>query len=391
MGDMATSASSRREIAVFEPYLGDDTLGAVARAFEERWLGMGTSTKEFEELLAEFLQLEGRRVVATNTGTSALHLALLSAGAGPGVEVIVPSFNFVADHQAITATGASPVFCDIEDQTLGLDPNRVRELVREETGILLPLHFSGIPCLIDELYDIAQEQGLRVVEDATHAIGSHAGTRKIGSFGDLACFSFDPVKVITSIDGGAVVVPASEDLAALQQRRLLGIDRDTIERYANRRAWDYDVIRPGFRYHLTNVLARVGISQLARIDEFVANRQGYCRIYQSLLAGVDGIETPKSDYTGVSPFIYWIRVMDGRRDSLVEHLGERGISTGIHFMPAHSYSLYRNCLRGELPVTERVSSEIVTLPLHAIMNDGEVEYICGAIKDFAERVGSGAA
>jgi dTDP-4-amino-4,6-dideoxygalactose transaminase len=382
MSDASEKTPPTREIAVFEPYLGHDTLAAVADAFHERWLGMGAATQEFEERLADFLGGENRSVVATNTGTSALHLALLSAGAAAGVEVIVPSFNFVADHQAITATGATPVFCDIEEDTLGPDPERIRELVNERTGIVLPLHFSGIPCRIDDIYQLADEHRLRVVEDATHAIGSSVGGRKLGSFGDIACFSFDPVKVITSIDGGALVVPATDDIAAIQQRRLLGIDRDTIERYKNRRAWEYDVLLPGFRYHMTNVLARVGLSQLARIDEFIGNRQMYCRLYQSRLAALEDVRISASDYDGVSPFIYWIRVDSSRRAALIDHLRGRGIATGIHFMPAHSYSLYRDCPRGELPVTERVSSEIVTLPLHSFMHESDIDFICDAIADF---------
>jgi dTDP-4-amino-4,6-dideoxygalactose transaminase len=374
--------SPRREIAVFEPYIGHDTLAAVAGAFHDRWLGMGAATREFEEEIERYIGGTDRRVVATNTGTSALHLALLAAGAQPGVEVIVPSFNFVADHQAISATGATPVFCDIDEETLGLDPDCVADLVSERTRILLPLHFSGIPCRIDELYTIATAHGIRVVEDATHAIGSAVGSRTIGSFGDIACLSFDPVKVITSIDGGAVILPATEDIAATLERRLLGIDRDTTERYKNRRAWDYDVVREGFRYHLTNVLARVGLSQLARIDEFIENRQSYCRRYQERLEGVAGISTPRTDYEGVSPFIYWVRVDGGRRAQLIEHLRSRGVSTGIHFMPAHAYSLYTGCPRGDLAVTERVSAEIMTLPLHSFMHEADIDYICEAIADF---------
>ena len=207
---MSADGTPTRQIAVFEPYLGHDTLGAVAQAFHERWLGMGAATREFEEAIEAYLAVGDRSVVATNTGTSALHLGLLAAGAGPGVEVIVASFNFVADHQAITATGATPVFCDVEDETLGLDPGRVAELLSEQTRIVMPLHFSGIPSRIDELYRLTEAHGLRVVEDATHAIGTSVGDRKIGSFGDITCFSFDPVKVITSIDGGAVVLPPTE-------------------------------------------------------------------------------------------------------------------------------------------------------------------------------------
>jgi dTDP-4-amino-4,6-dideoxygalactose transaminase len=379
---VSTEETPPRKIAVFEPYLGHDTLGAVAQAFHERWLGMGAATREFEEALAAYLDAGDRNVVATNTGTSALHLGLLAVGAGPGVEVIVASFNFVADHQAITATGATPVFCDIEDETLGLDPAHVDELLCEQTRIVMPLHFSGIPSRIDELYRLIEPRGLRVVEDATHAIGTSVDGRKIGSFGDITCFSFDPVKVITSIDGGAVVLPPTEDLAETQQRRFLGIDRDTIERYKNRRAWEYDVLRPGFRYHLTNVLARVGLSQLARIDEFVQNRQQYCRRYQTNLASVSGIRLPQSDYTGVSPFIYWLRVLDDRRADFIDHLRDRGVATGIHFMPAHRYSLYESCRRGDLTVTDRVSSEIVTLPLHSFMHESDIDYVCEAVTDF---------
>jgi dTDP-4-amino-4,6-dideoxygalactose transaminase len=298
------------------------------------------------------------------------------------VEVIVASFNFVADHQAITATGATPVFCDIESETLGLDPERVSELVNDRTGVLLPLHFSGIPSRIAELHEVASEHALRVVEDATHAFGSAVAGRSVGSFGDLACFSFDPVKVITSVDGGAIVLPNAEDAVVARERRVLGIDRDAVDRHERQRPWDYDVTLPGFRYHLSNVLARVGLSQLERIDEFIANRQTYCQRYQRLLAGVDAVQTPRSDYEDVSPFIYWIRVEGGRRAALIAHLRERGIETGIHFMPAHSYSLYRDCRRGELPVTERVCSEVLTLPLHSFMHEDDIDYVCESIADF---------
>jgi dTDP-4-amino-4,6-dideoxygalactose transaminase len=208
------------------------------------------------------------------------------------------------------------------------------------------------------------------------------GGRRIGSFGDITCFSFDPVKVITSIDGGAVVLPEDADAAEVEQYRFLGIDRDTIERYKNRRAWEYDVVRPGFRYHLTNVLAHVGLSQLDRVDEFIANRRRYCRLYEEHLRGLEGLVTPGSTFDDVSPFIYWVRVRDGRRLAFIEHLKERGVATGIHFMPAHRYTFYRDAPRGELSVTEQVASEIVTLPLHSFMHESDLAYICDAVRTF---------
>jgi dTDP-4-amino-4,6-dideoxygalactose transaminase len=369
------------KIPVFVPATGIDTLRAVTDAFHVGWLGMGSFTKEFEARIADYLG-GGRTVLATNTGTSALHLALELAGVGPGDEVITTSFNFVADHQAITATGAEVVFCDIRDEDLGLDPEKLASLITPRTKAILPLHYAGIACRIDEIYRIAEKHGLRVIEDATHAFGSSVGGRKIGSFGDITCFSFDPVKIITSIDGGAVVTGRAEDLATLQQMRFLGIDKDTAERYKNQRAWEYDVLRQGWRYHLTNINASIGLSQLARVDEFIAKRRRSCRRYNQLLAGVPGVRVPQTDFDDVSPFIYFLRVDASRRLGLIEHLAARGIATGIHFLPAHEFTFYKNARRGDLSVTNRVCGEIMTLPLHTEMTTELVDRIAGEIRAF---------
>jgi dTDP-4-amino-4,6-dideoxygalactose transaminase len=369
-------------IPVFQPVIGDDTLKAVSDAFEVGWLGMGAATAAFEKGIAERIGAGDRQVVATNTGTSALHIAVALAGVGPGDEVIVPSFNFVADHQAISAEGASPMFCDIREDNLGIDPDQAEALISERTKAIMPLHFAGVPCDLDRVYKLAEANGLRVIEDATHAFGSLYGGKTIGGFGDLTCFSFDPVKIITSIDGGAVVMPPGGEVGRAKHLRLLGIDKDTELRYQNKRAWDYDVVSKGFRYHLTNINASIGLSQLARVDEFISGRQSSCRLYNELLSGVPTIRIPETDFEGISPFIYTIRVLDGRREALIEHLRANGIATGIHFMPAHTYSYYRACRRGDMTVTERISSQILTLPLHSGMQGETVERICSEIRSF---------
>jgi len=194
---------------------------------------MGAITKEFEERIATFLGLDNRYVVATNTGTSALHLALRVAGIGPGDEVITPSFNYVADHQAIRMTGANVVMCDIRDDNLGIDCEKAELLITEKTKVIIPLHFAGIPCDQTGVYQLAEKYGLRVIEDAMHAFGTTINKRKMGSYGDITCFSFDPVKIITSIDGGCVVVNSLEEVQRLHRMRLLGVDKDTTERYKN--------------------------------------------------------------------------------------------------------------------------------------------------------------
>ena len=369
-------------IPVFQPAIGVDTVKAVTDALHVGWLGMGALTRSFEEEIGRFLELKERHVVATGTGTAALHIALLAAGVKPGDEVITASHNFVADHQAILACGAEPVLCDVADDDLGLDPARCEELIGPRTRAIVPLHYAGIPCRLPQILELAQRRGVRVVEDATHAFGTRVGGRPIGSFGDVACFSFDPVKVVTSIDGGCVVTPHTEDVQVLHQYRLLGIDKDTAERYKNTRAWDYDVVSVGYRYHLTNILASIGLSQLARASEFIANRRRSCRLYSTLLSGVEGLRPPLSDFADVSPFIYYIRVPAARRADLVQHLKDEEIDTGIHFVPAHRFRLLESCRRGDMAVTERASSELMTLPLHSLMATETVERVATAIRRF---------
>lgn len=368
-------------IPVFQPVIGVDTIKAVVDALHAGWLGMGAITQAFEDGIARFLGLEGRYVLATNTGTSALHLGLLAAGVGPGDEVITPAFNFVADHQAIVATGAAPVLCDVDEVTLGLDPDKAAALIGPRTKAIVPLHFGGVAGRVKELFALAERHRVRIVEDATHAFGTRVDGRAVGSFGDITCFSFDPVKVITSIDGGAVVVGDAAVLEQLRHWRFLGIDRETMARYKNSRAWEYDVVSQGFRYHMTNINAAVGVSQLTRVEEFITSRRHACRLYNRLLADVAEVRCPATDFEDVSPFIYTVRVPAARRERLIERLRASGIATGIHFLPAQDFTYLKSCRRGDLAVTERVSREILTLPLHTHMPEATVERVAAAIRE----------
>lgn len=375
-------ASAPTSIPVFVPYIGVDTLKHLTDALDVGWLGMGATTKEFEERIGAYLGLHDRYVVCTNTGTSALHIALLAAGVGPGDEVITPSFNYVADHQAIRTTGAEVVMCDVNDDDLGIDLASATALIGPRTKAIVPLHFSGIPCRLREVYALAERHGLRVIEDGCHAFGSTLDGAKIGSFGDITCFSFDPVKIITSIDGGCVVVPTQADVGRLHHLRLLGVDKDTTLRYQNSRAWDYDVVSEGYRYHLTNILASVGVSQIKRVDEFIRNRQSVCARYSAAFDGIPGLRVLRRDYGDVSPFIYSLRVQGGRREALIEHLAARRIEVGIHFVPVHRHTYFAAARRSPMPVTERVVDEVLTLPLHSIMSEATVERVIDGVRSF---------
>ncbi|HXN08102.1 MAG TPA: DegT/DnrJ/EryC1/StrS family aminotransferase, partial [Candidatus Acidoferrales bacterium] len=313
---------------------------------------------------------------------AALHIALRAAGVGPGDEVITPSFNYVADHQAIHMCGADIVMCDIRDDNLGIDCEKAAALCGPRTKAIVPLHFAGIPCDIKGVYELASKRGLRVIEDACHGFGSLVDGKRIGSFGDIAAFSFDPVKVVTSIDGGCVIVQDHAELERLRHLRLLGIDRDTTERYKNRRAWDYDVVSEGYRYHLTNILASVGISQIKRVEGFISTRQAVCRQYNEAFHALPGVKTPATDFLGVSPFIYSLRIRDGKRQALVDHLRGLQIDAGIHFVPVHKHTFFKDARRGDMSVTDRVVEEVVTLPLHSCMRQDFVERVIDGVRSF---------
>jgi dTDP-4-amino-4,6-dideoxygalactose transaminase len=369
-------------IPVFAPHIRADTIKHLLDALEVGWLGMGATTKEFEERISAYLGLQGRFVVATNTGTSALHIALIAAGVGPGDEVITPSFNYVADHQAIRMAGAEVVMCDIRDDNLGMDCEKAESLITKKTKAIIPLHFAGIPCDQANVYGLAEKHGLRVIEDAMHAFGTTITERKIGSYGDIACFSFDPVKIITSIDGGCVVVNSEKELHHLHHLRLLGVDKDTSERYRNSRAWDYDVVDQGFRYHLNNIMASIGVSQIKRVDEFIASRRTVCRAYSEAFRSFDGVKVPQSDFSNISSFIYSLRVCGGKREGLINHLSSKGIDAGIHFVPVHKHAHFKNARCGDLSVTDRVVNEVLTLPLHSNMKPEFIDRVIEGVSSF---------
>ena len=369
-------------IPVFQPHIGPDVVEHLLEALDVGWLGMGATTQEFEERIADYLGLEQRFVCATNTGTAALHIALRAAGIGPGDQVITPSFNYVADHQAVRMTGAEVVMCDVREDNLGIDVAKAGNLVNEATKAIIPLHFAGLPCDLAGVRTLAAEHDLRVIEDGMHAFGSSIAGEKIGSSGDVCCFSFDPVKIITSIDGGCVVVNSEAELTTLQHLRLLGVDRDTTERYKNRRAWEYDVVSEGYRNHLTNIMASIGVSQIKRIDEFIASRQTVCKRYSEAFAEFDQLTVPYTDFDEVSPFIYSLRVPHDQREGLIAHLQDKRIDTGIHFVPVHKHSYFANAPRGDMSVTDKVVQEVLTLPLHSNMREEFVERVVDGVTSY---------
>jgi perosamine synthetase len=366
-------------IPVQRPYLGQEELNAVARVFEDRWLGMGMVTREFEDRLREFLG--AKHVIAVNTGTAALHLAVAALELQDGDEVIVPSLTFIASVQAILATGARPVFCEVSKETLNIDVLDARQRVTERTRAIMPVHYGGLACDMDELLALARERKIWVVEDAAHAFGSSYKGRRIGTLGDVTCFSFDPIKNVTCGDGGAVVTDNDELARRVLPMRNVGISQDSWVRRTTSRSWYYEVVAPGYRYHLGNLNAAIGLEQLKRLELFRARKQSIVRRYEEAFQNVNGLALPVRNIDETFPFFYIVRVLEKRRDALVEYLQEKGVGTGVHYIPNHLQPLFAD-LRVPLPTTERLFEEILTLPLYFEMTDADVETVIAAVRSF---------
>tara|TARA_B100000953_G_scaffold285565_1_gene266272 strand:+ start:1169 stop:2296 length:1128 start_codon:yes stop_codon:yes gene_type:complete len=369
-------------IPVFAPCLGIDTMKHLTDALDVGWLGMGSTTKRFEDNLSKYFNLKKRFVLATNSATSALHLGLKVMGIKPGDEVITPSFNCIADAQAIGWTGAKVVLCDIKEKDLGIDCEKAKKLITKKTKAIIPLHYAGIPCEQKEVYELAKKHNLRIMEDCCHAIGTKIKGKKIGSYGDIAVFSFDPVKTITSIDGGCIIVNDKKEKKIAENLRLLGMNKDTIERYKNKRAWIYDVVSEGYRYHMTNILASIGISQLNRLDEFITSRQKICKLYNESFREIPDLVTPKSDFNDISPFIYTPRILNQRREKFIDHMNKLKIDIGIHWNPIHRFSYFSKSKKDELSITNKIADEICTIPLHSNMRSEHVNRVINGVKSF---------
>jgi dTDP-4-amino-4,6-dideoxygalactose transaminase len=366
-------------IPVQRPYLGREELDALAGVFDTRWLGMGSVTADFEDKLRRYLGAD--HVIAVNSGTSALHIALDGLGLQPGDEVLVPSLTFVASVQAIVATGARPVFCDVSADSLTMNIEDAFGRVTKRTKAVMPVHYAGVPCEMDDILPLARERNIRIVEDAAHAFGSAYKGRKVGTLGDVTCFSFDPVKNITCGEGGAVVTDNDDLAARIIPKRILGIDKDTWSRMRQERNWFYNVITPGYRYHMSNLNAAIGLEQLKRLDSFKVRKQAIVGRYDEAFKNISGLALLKHDLKQIFPFLYVLRVLEKQRDALMKYLREKDIRTGVHYVPNHLQPLFAD-FRATLPVTEQIYEEILTLPLYFEMTDGDVGTVIDAVYSF---------
>lgn len=370
---------SGKLIRLSKSCLGEAEKLAVMDVLDKEFLGMGIEVQQFEQALTEYF---GRTAVCVVNGTAALQLALQACDIGAGDEVLVQSLTYVASFQAISATGAKPVACDVCPETLTLDWRDAEKRLTPKTKAIMPVHYGGGVGDLGALYAFARRHGLRVIEDAAHALGTTYQSERVGSFGDIACFSFDGIKNITSGEGGSIVTSDPEVLRIVRDARLLGVEKDTEKRYTGQRSWEFDVTAQGWRYHMSNIMAAIGLVQLERFSEKALVRQRLARRYDELLQKHSRIKPFSRDYNVVVPHIYVVQIegMPDRR-VLQDKLLEQGVQTGIHYQPNHLLSFYRDPQASPLPITESVFPTLLTLPLHPDLSETDVENVCARLAE----------
>ena len=360
------------------PSIDADSIAAVAEVFRSGQLASGPKVQAFESALAAYLG-GGRHVRVMTSATAGLEMALEVAGVVEGDEVIVPAMSFAASANVVARLGARPVFVDIELDTRNLNVGLVQRAITSKTRAIMPVHFAGLPVNMDALRAIAAPRNLRVVEDAAHAIGSRYKGRPIGSFGDLAVFSFHPNKNMTSIEGGAISTDDERAAELFEQYRFHGIKRNA--------QGEVDVMFPGAKSNLTDVAAQVGIDQLRRLDGFNARRHELAARYFEELAGFRSAVLPARGDAGHSWHMFQVLIdfeaQRMTRPEFQKRMAERGIGIGVHYPSIPSLSYYRaqGYRPEDTPVAARVGRETVTLPLFPAMNDDDVVRVCRALRE----------
>lgn len=374
-------------IPVFKPYIEKKDIKNINKSLDLGWLGMGKDVMKFENELSKYLQLKkkNRHIVTVNTGHSALHLAVLLLNCKKGDEIITPSFNNVSDLQAITTGNANPVFCDVDPNTLCIDLDKAERLITKKTKAIVVMDYDCFLCDHDKANYISKKYNIKIIHDAAHSFGSHYKGKKIGSFSDICMFSFDPVKPLTCIDGGALVVKTKKERDTLHRLRLIGMGQPAKVMYKNKRAWTYDVKTQGYRYHLANSHAAMGLSQLKKIEIIKKKRVDICKKYNQYLLRNTNIVIPNTNFENVIPFLYYIRVLKGKRSELIKFLKKNGIDTGIHWQPGHTFSYFKKFRRGGLEITNKISKEVLSLPLFPELSVKKVKYISSTINRFYEK------
>ena len=363
------------KVPIAKPIIGDKEIENVVEVLKSGMIAQGPKVEEFEQKFADWVG--AKYGIAVNSGTAALHTALLACDIGEGDEVITTPFTFIASGNAIVYTGAKPVFADIDLKTYTMDPDSIEDLITENTKTILPVQLYGQSADMDRINEIAEKYGLIVIEDAAQAHGATFKGQKVGSMGDMSCFSFYPTKNMTTSEGG-IITTDDEDLA--EQARIFRAHGASVR-------YHHDAI--GYNFRMTDISAAIGLAQLEKIDEFNNKRIANAAYLNEGLKDVDGIITPYcADDSKHVYHQYTIRVEKGDRDDWVDIINECGVGTGIHYpIPLYNQPIYKLLdIDGNCPNAELAADNVISLPVHPSLTEEDLDLVIEAVKKASDEL-----
>lgn len=363
------------KVPIAKPIIGEEEIKNVVEVLKSGMIAQGPKVAEFEKQFAEWVG--AKYGIATNSGTSSLHVALLSCGIGKGDEVITTPFTFIATGNSIVYTGATPVFADIDLKTYNINPESIESLITEKTKAIMPVQLYGQSAEMDKIRKIAKDYDLLVIEDAAQAHGAKFHDEKVGSMGDMACFSFYPTKNMTTSEGGMITTD-NEELA--EKAKMFRAHGASVR-------YNHDEI--GYNFRMTDISAAIGLAQLKTIDEFNKKRIENANYLNEGLKDVEGIITPYSpDYMKHVYHQYTIRVDKGNRDDWVELISQNGVGTGIHYpIPLYNQPIYKSLgFKGNCPNAELAADNVISLPVHPSLNEEDLDLVIEAVSEASKKL-----
>ena len=362
-------------IPVFRPYHNDKEIKYLKEVIDSGWWGLGPKTAEFEQKFAEYIGT--KYAVALNSATAALHLALMCIDV-KNAEVISPAMTFVSTNHAILYNGGIPVFCDIEPENLNVTAENISKLITSKTKAIVVVHYGGYACDMDPIMELAKDHNLYVIEDCAHACGGRYKEKMLGTIGDFGSFSFQAVKNLSTGDGGMLITDNEEWAERLKKLRWVGISKGTFDRGAgNSYDWFYDVTELGYKYHMNDIAAAIGLAQLEKLEWMNDQRRYWSDRYREAFSAYTAIKCPPvKEYMLPACHNFVIKALN--RDEIRQRLNENGIASGVHYYPNQLFEMYKKYYR-ELPVSERIWKELITLPLYPDMNEKEFKLIVNTI------------
>ncbi len=370
------------------PLVEQEEIDGVVQVLKSGWLSTGPKTQEFEERFKDYIGV--RNALALNSCTAGMELSLIVARIGQGDEVITTSMTFAATSNVIVHCGAVPVFADINGNTLNIDPSDIEHRITPRTRAIMPVHYAGQPCEMDEISDIARRHGLVILEDAAHAMGAEYRGQKVGSIGDATSFSFHVHKNLTTGEGGMITTDNDEWADRIRIMRLHGMDRDAWRRVSQDRV-HYDVVFPGYKYNMADIQAAMGLTQLSKLESYIRTRQKYAEIYTeafqrvpqiSVLQRIDGIRHAENMYV----IMLKLDSLTIDRDEFIRCLRAENIFPSVHYRAVHLHPYYMETFgykQGDYPVAEDVSDRVLTLPFSPKLTEDDVQDVITSVKKIA--------